>query len=124
MRLWGGGENTRTPSHFSYWGIAALPRPYFLRLWVYSDVVIKKYIVCYLPRIVDDQFLIPIVSRPRSMLHQYPNVGGAETYSSHPIFDTGRAEMYTKVVPLFGIFVAHAQVKVRLGISKHGHRRN
>ena len=33
-------------------------------------------IVCYLPRIVDDQFLISIASRPRSMLHQNPNVGG------------------------------------------------
>ena len=37
----------------------------------------KKILYCsYLPRIVDDQYLIPIASRPRYMLHQYPNVGG------------------------------------------------
>ena len=41
---------------------------------------IKITIVCYLPRIVDDQCLIPIVHRPKSMLHQYPNVGGLKPY--------------------------------------------
>ena len=39
---------------------------------MYSDVLIKIKYVCYLPRIVDDPFLIPIQSRPSSMLHQYP----------------------------------------------------
>ena len=47
---------------------------------MFPDVVIKiNYIVCYLPRKADDQFLIPIASRPRPMLHQYPNIrGGAK----------------------------------------------
>ena len=28
-----GGENIRSPSHFSYWGGAAPPPPHFLRLY-------------------------------------------------------------------------------------------
>ena len=46
---------------------------------VCSDILIKMNLYC-LPKIVDDQFLISIVFRHRSMLHQYPNVGGAETH--------------------------------------------
>ena len=57
-----------------------------LPLHVYSD-----YIVCYLPRIVDDKFLIPIVSRPRSMLHQYPNVWKGLKHTSAPTFDMAEA---------------------------------
>ena len=58
-------------------------------LQVYSDVYLKKK-VCYLPRIVDDQFLIPIQSRPSAMVHQYPNIGGGGLKQTlAPTFDIG-----------------------------------
>ena len=68
---------------------------------MYSDVL-KKIIFVYLPRIVDDQLLILIQSRPSSMFHQYPNIGGGvgETYVSpgiyYPTFDIGVPIIYIK----------------------------
>ena len=61
-------------------------------------ILFDIYYVCYLPRIVDDQFLIPIACRPSSMLHQYPNNGGGgleHTSAPRPpphTFDIGGAE--------------------------------
>ena len=59
-------------------------------LQVYSNVVIIiNYIVCYLHSIENYKFLISIASRPKFLLHQYPNIGGGAKSHFSPPFDIG-----------------------------------
>ena len=54
-------------------------------LQVYSDVVLKcNYIVCYLPRRADDQFLISMASSPRLFCTSTQMLGGLRHTSAPP----------------------------------------
>ena len=63
-----------------------------------------------MPRIVYDKFLIPIVCMPSSMLHQYPNVGGAEIYFSPPP-PISKAPLPQVPAPMIGYHITyHIQI--------------